>query len=1225
MYINKEDGDPFALEPPPKDDLLYRVFLLGDAGAPSLDVQEPTLKLFQSFAEVAGERSAALFLGDNIYLNGLPDSTHARREFYEQRIIEQLKTVENFPGRVVFIPGNHDWDDGEPGGWEAIQRQERFVEEYLDRGNTFLPDNGFPGPVTLKLMDKTEDTRLREDIRLIVLDTQWWLHKYEKPYGDTGDYDLRDAGDFLIELEDILRKQSKDFLLIAAHHPIITHDNHGGYLHPGVHLKPPVFGSFYAIYRRVFGLEQDVNHHGYSKMAKTLRDIFHAQELEDLIYASGHSHGLQYHRDEGNRLNHHYLISGSGSKQSYIARGRGAEFTYGSKGFITVQYYADGSVWMEAWAPEGDGSTGELLYRNQLKPPYEDAFSGEVITESIPNIDFTDSTITTSANADYDGKSRLFEWIIGKHNRKYWSVESEFPYFDITEMEGGLTPVRIGGKGQSTTMHLEREDGRDFVLRSVDKEAGRVWDEKLRKTIALDLAQDQYSILNPYSAVIIPTLADAIGTYHTNPKIFYVPDDPMLGAYTGYLSGELALFEERPNGNMSDVASVGFSEKVLSSTELIRELDRDIDHRVDQESFARNRLLDMLLADWDRHSDQWRWSSFEPEDGKGKIYKPIPRDRDVALMRMTGFIPTAARILGPFFQYQNFEEKYGNLKGLNYNSLHITRRFTNQLTRDEWIQIACDMESSLTDEVIEEAVMNYPDPVFEKYGEETVRLLKIRRDKLTDVASRYYDLISGVVSVQGSNKRELFELEILDENLVQINVFKLSGKGELREQYYERTFLADETDEIRLFGMGGDDRFTIKGEANNPVTIRIVGGAGHDVYEDESKKYGLRKNVFIYDTENENTFVTGKNSGIRLSDQHENIRYNFRDDFQWNSTLTRFNFEYNNNDGLFLGGGPELIRNGFRKHPASRHFIRANYAPKTGAASIRYDGTWYKITGDWRAEFRGEFLFPKSYKNFYGLGNETTLLARSRNYYRARLYQYAIEPGLAIKKSNILDFYAGLRLRATNADQDPDNIVSDPDQDIPSGDFDEQWFGGVVTQLKFTDLDIPQNPRQGYRFNADADVNFGMLNTSESFTRIKSEFELYFSPRLDPQITFAIRTGTAHNFGEFPFYESNTIGGTTNLRGYNGRRFSGRTAFYNNTEMRLELFDFYNYLLGGKVGINGFFDTGRVWADGENSKKWHSGYGGGIWFNIFDSFLINSNIGFSEDGQFFTIKTGFLF
>ncbi|HBX64785.1 MAG TPA: hypothetical protein DEG32_00980, partial [Balneolaceae bacterium] len=121
-----------------------------------------------------------------------------------------------------------------------------------------------------------------------------------------------------------------------------------------------------------------------------------------------------------------------------------------------------------------------------------------------------------------------------------------------------------------------------------------------------------------------------------------------------------------------DVASVGFSEEVISSTELLRELDNDIDHRVDQEDFARNRLLDMLLADWDRHEDQWRWASFEPEDEQGKIYKPIPRDRDIALMNMTGVIPSLAKVLGPFKQYQNFSEDYGNLKGLNNNSLAMT-------------------------------------------------------------------------------------------------------------------------------------------------------------------------------------------------------------------------------------------------------------------------------------------------------------------------------------------------------------------------------------------------------------------------------------------------------------------------------------------------------------------------------------------------------------------------
>lgn len=1224
LYINKEGREPLVQTPPPDEDLIYQVFLIGDAGKPTLDIQEPVLRLFQSFLENADERSAAIFLGDNIYEAGLPDSTHPNRGLYEQRIIEQMKTVENFPGRVIFIPGNHDWNNGKADGLERVRRQEKFIEEYLDRGNTFIPDNGFPGPVTFKLLDDDEDPRLREDIRLIVLDTQWWLHQNEKPYGDTGDYELFDAGDILIELDDILKKQRHDYLLIAAHHPLITHDNHGGYLPPSAHLKPPVFGSLYVLYRRIFGLEQDVNHHRYSEMARTLRNLFNSYELEDLIYASGHSHGLQYHRDEGPRISHHYLVSGAGSKQSYIAQGRGAEFTYGSKGFMTVQYYADGSVWMEAWAPEGDGSAGTLFYRTRLKAPYEDAFPHESVVESVPDFDYTDSTVSVAANPGYDGKSRLFEWILGKHNRKYWSVESEFSVFDVTEKEGGLTPVRIGGKGQSTTLHLERDDGRDFVLRSVDKRAGRVWDENLRKTIALDVAQDQFSLINPYAALVIPDLADAAGVYHTNPEIYFVPDDPQLGVYAGEISGELGLFEERPNGDMSDVKSVGYSDEILSSVELLRELDKDIDHRVDQKSFARARLLDMLLADWDRHSDQWRWASFEPEDEKGKIYKPIPRDRDVALMRMDGLIPTAARILGPFFQYQNFSESYGNLKGLNHNSLDMTRRFTNQLTRPEWMEIARDIETSLTDKIIEEAVRKYPGPVFEKYGDETIRLLKIRRNKLSDVARQYYDLISGVVSVPGSNKRELFEVDVLSEDEIRVQVYKLSGKGELRERYFDRTFHSAETNELRLYGMGGSDRFRLTGASSNPIKIRIIGGSGNDEYHDETSKKGLRRTVVIYDTERGNLTDTGKNTKIKLSDSIGNVHYNYRTDFEWNTTLAKFYFEYNNKDGLFLGGGPEMVHHGFRKHPASKHFFRANVAPKTGAANIRYDGTWYGIADGWNAEFEGQFHFPKSYKNFYGLGNETTLEDRSLNYYRARLYQYSVEPRVVLEK-NIMEFYAGLRLRATNVDESPDNIVSDPAQGIPPGDFREQWFAGPTFGLKFSDLDDNQNPRNGYRLSSEGDVHIGIRNTSADFTRLRSELSLYFSLRTHTQVTLANRTGGTHHFGEFPFYEANTIGGTTNLRGFNGRRFSGRSAFFNNTELRLELFDFYNYLLGGKVGINGFFDTGRVWADSESSSEWHHGYGGGIWFHVFDSFLINTAAGFSKEGSVITVKTGFLF
>ena len=592
LYIDPDEKTTQHRADPPDEELIFQTYLIGDVGIASLDVQEPVLKLFQSFLEEADKNSAAIFLGDNIYNFGLPDSTHPNRLLYEKRLLEQLKVLEKFPGRVVFTPGNHDWDNGGPDGLEAVRRQEQYVETYLNRGNTFLPDNGFPGPVSIRLMDDDDHPLLREDIRLIVLDTQWWLHKHDKPYGDTGDYTLFDAGDILAELDGILKKQRHDYLMIAAHHPLITHDNHGGYLPPSTHLNPPIFGTFNVLYRRIFGLEQDVNHHRYKEMARSLQDVFNRTELDNLIYTSGHSHGLQYHREEGRRVTHHYLVSGSGSKQSYINHRRGVEFAYGSHGFLIVNYYGDGSVWMEAWAPESDGSTGTMLYSTQLKPPYEDAFSGEDLADPVPDINYSDSTITAAAYPGYDGKSRLFEWLLGSHNRKYWSVESTFPLFDVTEIEGGLTPVRIGGKGQSTTVHLERDDGRDFVLRSVNKRAGRVWDENLRKTFALDVAQDQFSIINPYAALVIPDLAKAAGVYHTNPAIYYVPHDPQLGVYTDDISGELALFEERPNGDMSDVESVGYSDEILSSVELFAELDGDIDHRVDQLAFARARLLD---------------------------------------------------------------------------------------------------------------------------------------------------------------------------------------------------------------------------------------------------------------------------------------------------------------------------------------------------------------------------------------------------------------------------------------------------------------------------------------------------------------------------------------------------------------------------------------------------------------------------------------------------------
>ena len=1220
-FLNKEAKNRKAT-PPAEEKIIYKIFLIGDAGAPSLDVQEPTLKLFQSSLANAGKNSTAVFLGDNIYLNGLPDSTHPRRAFYEARINEQLKTVKDYPGRVVFIPGNHDWDDGGKDGLNAVRRQEQYIEKYLGRGNTFLPDDGFPGPVDLELMDDDEHPKLRRDIRLVVLDTQWWLHKYDKSYGDTGEYDLVDGGDFLIELEDILKKREKDFLVVAAHHPLITKGPHGGYVKPSTHLKPPIFGSLYAFYRKAFGFEQDVPHYKYKAMSTNLQNMFLLND--NLIYASGHSHSLQYIKKERNRRAQHYIVSGAGSKQNYVAKGRGAEFTHEGKGFVTLSYYENGSVWMEAWEPVQDGSTGNLLYRTELKPPYDNTFQTE--QEELIDIDYSDSTVVMAPNKSYDGKSKIFEFVAGAHNRDLWSIESEYPVFDITEIRGGLEFVRMGGAAQSTNIHLEDKTGKEFVLRSVDKQARKKWDENLRKTVFLDFAQDQFSIMNPFAAVVIPKLADAVGVYHANPKIYYVPKDPQLGLYAELIGGQLALFEEKPDGDMRDVESVGKSKEVLAYRDMIRKVNGDIDHRVDQEMFARARLLDMLIADWDRHGDQWRWATFEPEDKQGKIYRPIPRDRDVAFMKMDGVGPTITK-WGSLYRYQNFGENYGFLLGLNDNSLSITRRFTNQLTKQEWLAIATEMQTSLTNEIIEAAVREYPKEVFEKVGGETIKNLKIRRDKLVKVSEKNYSMISKVISVPGSNKRERFEVEALNRTSTRVRVYKLSGKGKLREQYFDRIFLKKETQEIRLYGMGGDDEFVFKGDQKSPIKLLVSGGSGNDMYKDESRADVVSKQIDIFETVNGNEYLVSSKAQVHKTKNPIDNHYNYSKDFNWDRYYPGYFFSYNNDDGLFIGGGPKILRYGFRKFPAAYHYLRVNYAPTSGAANARYSGIWYERFGNWDLAFESAILFPKSYRNFFGLGNETTIEDRGHKYYRAKLTRFEFEASIKTLVNQALGISIGNRLSITNVDENKDesNVLTRNDLGFDSGTFKDQWFNTLFLEVGISDIDFPANPTQGYLFSVAGNLNIGFHNTTKTFSRLTSELKMYFPIRFSPQITLANRTGGVHNIGSFPFYESNSIGGTTNLRGFRGNRFSGRSTAYNNTELRVELFDFYRYLLGGKVGISAFFDTGRVWRDGESSGKWHQGVGGGVWFNLFDSVLINSSVGHSVEGNSFELKAGFFF
>ncbi|MDX1548590.1 MAG: hypothetical protein R3247_16460, partial [Rhodothermales bacterium] len=906
---------------PPTDET-YRVVLLGDGGHAPTDAA--VLDLLRTYLAGVGERGAVVFLGDNAHPAGLPDSAAAARAEAEARLHAQLDAVRDFPGRIVVLPGEQDWG---PGGRDALARQEAFVEAYLDRGDTFLPDDGFPGPTAVELAD---------GVTLIALDTQWWLAD-DRPTGDAGDYTLREPSDFLLELEDLLYRYRDDRILIAGHHPLLSNGLHAGRVPWTAHLTPlPLLGSVVPLYRRFVGREQDLAHADYRLLRRELRTLFAGRD--GLVYAAGHDRSLQYFPVVERRRQLHYLVSGSAAGAEHVAAGHGAVFTAQRPGFLALRYFADRSVWLEAWTP-GDGE-GRLLFREQIEEAEPDPAPDPTVTASDGLPDFRDSTVVRAVEPGY-ARGGLRNVLLGRHHRDLWATPIEVPVLDAARTAGGLTPIKVGGQSQSVTMRLAGGDGKIYMLRSIDKVAGRNWPPALRRTVATSLAQDQIAMLHPFGALLMPALSDAAGVYHTNPRLVFVPDDPRLGPQRNALVGEVVLFEIRPDEDLSDLDYVGNASNVIGSTKLFDEITDDNDHRVDARAFARARLLDMLVADWDRTADNFRWSAFEPYERdpslegdartEGKVYVPVPRDRDAAFTRIDGLLPRLYQRLAERV-WQDFDADYGYLKGLNKKGLPLDRRFTAALTRDDWVGLAEEIRERLTDDVLAQAVAAWPAPVRAQAGAETLRILQARRDRLPDVAAKHYALLARVVDVVGSDKHERFEVTRQADGRTDVVVFKTSKKGETRKELYRRTFRPGETREIRLYGLGGRDRFEVGGEGRSGIRLIAVGGPGDDAFAVQDPAGRTR----LYDAPAGTHVETAEGAAVRLRPDPLVNRYDL-DGYQPNQTQPVAFFGSNTDDGVFAGGGVKITRHGFRKAPhAQTHRIMGNYAVRTNAFNLRY-------------------------------------------------------------------------------------------------------------------------------------------------------------------------------------------------------------------------------------------------------------------------------------------------
>ncbi|NEM99679.1 BamA/TamA family outer membrane protein [Pontibacter burrus] len=1217
--------------------LQYTVFLIGDVGAPDLVNGEPSLKLMRQQMMEAGINSTTIFLGDNVYHNGLPEPGAYDREVSEKRLNAQLDILKGYPGEKYMIPGNHDWNHSGRGGLEAVMREQRHVNAYLTEenivtgGDFYVPGDGCPGPYEVKIFD---------DIVLIALDTEWWLHPFDRPYGDNSNCGAATEEELLIQLEDIIEKNSGNNIVIVGHHPLKSRGVHGGFFTLRDHIFPftllrdwlyiplPVIGSIYPFARKYGGILQDIPHPRYQALIEGLYNIF--DKYDNIIYAAGHEHALEYFKHNNAGL----IVSGSGCKIQDIKGGGDAHYAHKIKGFAKVLYYDNGEVWTEFWAPEGDGSTGKITFRTPV-------YSKEPRKELPPvqdDTNYADSTLTIAANPNY-GAGKLKRFLLGDHYRQEWATPVTVPLLDLKNELGGLRPYQKGGGRQTTSLKVRNPDAREYTLRSVNKDPTMVLPAYLRETVARDLLQDQISAQHPYGALVVPKLADAAGVLHTNPKLVYIPQTPYLRQYMDEYSNMLAILEEDADENHEDVASLGNAENLVGTDKLLGELEEDNDNEVDQQAFARARLLDMLIGDWDRHEGQWRWAEKKKDPKPGDLYIPVPEDRDQAFFKADGVLPWLATRKWGIRNIQNFGYDYGDIIGLNLSAQSVDRRFLTSVSRQDWLRIADDIKNNLTDAAIEEAVRDLPESIYPISGEEIIAKLKARRNKLPQVAEQYYEHLAKFVDVVGSDKHERFIVNRKSDNETDVTVYKITREGELRDTLYKRTFYTSETKEIRLFGLAGQDEFIVNGDVGKGILVRIIGGDERDSIADNSRVSGLKRYTIVYDETEGNAFAFGPETKDKTA-PYADVNMFDRNTYQLPYIGPRFSFEYNVDDGLFVGAGLLARTHKFRKSPyATEQLLEANYAFLTKSYNIHYAGDFRQVMGSWHLLLDGKVEGPQYQRNYYGLGNYTEKAPeKDEAYYRVRYERQRASAMLYKDATSFFRIGVGPtydRFKITQpkresfiVDQALAGNLEPGTFDPEEGRFKAQHYIGVEA---FANMDVlgggtSANPRIGLRWYNNISYNYQLGEENLKYTRLSSEFTFYITPHFPFQLTWAGRVGAAHNIGDYGFYQANTLGGTDNLRGYRRTRYSGRTALYGNAEARIHISEFNLYLAPGRFGVLGHYDAGRVYGNDNRSENFfrslHSGYGAGIWVDFLNRSVFTLTHSFSKEDKLWMLNFG---
>ncbi|WP_299182750.1 metallophosphoesterase, partial [uncultured Chryseobacterium sp.] len=1175
----------------------FKIFLIGDAGNADEVQAQYTLNSLKNKLDSAEKNSMLIFLGDNIYPLGMPKETDKEYPLAKKKLENQLEITKNFKGKTLVIPGNHDWYHG----LDGLKAQEDFVKTYFNDKKAFLPKNSCP----------IDDINLTDNIKLIVIDTEWALINWDKYPGINKNCNIKTREDLYVEFKDLITKNQGKKIIVAMHHPLISSGTHAGFTSAKSHLsalkgKVPVPGiaSFINILRSSSGASlEDINNQHYADLANRLKSI--VQDKDNVVFVSGHDHNLQYHEQRNIRQ----IISGAGSKTDPVTIAEKTDFSYGGSGFAVLNIRKDQSTDVEYFSTK-DNQFQKIAHISVFSKP--DVFVNN-FPKTLPN------TVTTTIYPEkLTKKGSIYRWLWGEHYRKYYGLPIEAPVANIAELNGGYTPFREGGGNQSNSLRLMSQDGQEFVMRGVRKSAVRflnnmafkksTFGNELNNTFPEKFLLDFYTTNHPFTPFAVGNMADKINLFHSNPKLYYIPKQYALGEYNNNYGDEMYMIEERFSSDAKTLQWLDNAKDIISTDDLLKNLTKSYKYSVDQESYIRARIFDMLIGDWDRHSDQWKWAEYEK--GDKVIYKPIPRDRDQAFSKYDGMAFKVIMNIPAIRHMKTFKDDIKNVKWLNMEPYPLDLIFLKGAEQEDWILQAKYIQEHLTDKDIDEAFNNLPKEVKDETIADIQAKLKARKAKLQDYATQYFDVLQEKVPLAGTVNPDKFVI-IKNGNSVEVRQYKLDKNKENAELVFEKTYDDTKTKELWIYGLEDDDIYEVSGDGKPKMNIRLIGGYNHDTYNivNGSK-------VKIYDFASQKNTYNADSATKNISDDYDINTYNYKHP-KYNFMAGYPDADFNPDDGVILGALVNYTVNNFIRDPyTQKHSLKANLYTATGGFNLVYKGIFKKAISGWDFNLNASYTTPRFAQNFFGLSNESEYDKKNteREYNRARISRFNLSPSISKKSWMNLKHQFQLSFEHNKVQRKGDRFI-DISPDVNPEVFNGQEFGGANYSFSFKNLDNNAFPTLGMELILNADWKTNLSDFNRNFLTLSGT--LTIDHRIDKRgnLVFANSSNVKWiNNNNFEFYQAASIGGNNGMRAFRNDRFSGRSYFTNNSEIRLDFGRIRNNIVPANMGVLLGYDIGRVWNDQEHSDKWYQSVGAGFWMSIVEMFSARLNYFYGSDG-----------